>query len=181
MDAVKSLYTLALESVPAYPSPSEFANNYLPQCHSLFEPLYNLYYEEERQIYCSEHEAKMKYVETNTSFFNKNITPINFFCRHCLTSLLTRKPCPLSKWLWLYTEPCAYCMRITQERLTIDGKIAHNSGQHVNHASERHIVRRLYPRRWVRRQDCTTIALKVAIAIHRTMCILYENYKKSRI
>lgn len=62
MAAVKSLYTLALESVPAYPSPSEFANTYLPNCHSLFEPLYNLYYDEERQIYRSEHKAKFKQV-----------------------------------------------------------------------------------------------------------------------
>ena len=60
MAAVKSLYTIALENVPPYPSPSKFAENYLPKCHALYEPLYNLYYEEERQRYRSEHEMSMK-------------------------------------------------------------------------------------------------------------------------
>ena len=58
MAAVKSLYTIALENVPPYPSPSKFAENYLPKCHALYEPLYNLYYEEERQRYRSEHEIE---------------------------------------------------------------------------------------------------------------------------
>ena len=79
MAAVKSLYTLALESIPPYPSPNEFASNYLPKCHALYEPLYNLYYEEERQRYRSEHEMLNKYVETNTCCFNKYITPPTFF------------------------------------------------------------------------------------------------------
>ena len=49
-----------------------------------------------------------------------------------------------------YREPCKYCRRITQQRITIDEKIA-NKDSHQS-ASERRIFRKLYPRRWVRTQ-----------------------------
>ena len=72
------------------------------------------------------------------------------FCRHCSQELLARKPCPISKWLWLFTKPCEYCRRITQQQITIDEKIANKDGQQS--ASERRIFRKLFPRRWVRTQ-----------------------------
>ena len=62
MVAVKSLFVLALENIPPYPSPSEYASQVLPPCHSLYEPLYNLYYEEERVKYRPAHQEKFKYV-----------------------------------------------------------------------------------------------------------------------
>ena len=60
MNAVKSLFLLALENIPQYPSPSEYASHCLPSCHALYEPLYNLYYEEERGKYRALHQEKFK-------------------------------------------------------------------------------------------------------------------------
>ena len=60
MNGVKSLYVLALENIPQVPSPSEYARLCLPTCHALYEPLYNLYYEEERAQYRAAHQEKFK-------------------------------------------------------------------------------------------------------------------------
>ena len=60
MEGVKSLFVLALQNIPPVPSPSEYAHYYLPTCHALYEPLYNLYYEEERAKYRAAHQEKFK-------------------------------------------------------------------------------------------------------------------------
>ena len=60
MNCVKSLYVLALENIPQVPSPSEYARLCLPSCHALYEPLFNMYYEEERAKYRPVHQEKFK-------------------------------------------------------------------------------------------------------------------------
>ena len=57
---VKSLSTLALEAIPPTPSPSTLITMLLPRCHTLFEPVYNLYYEEERAHFRDEHRVLFK-------------------------------------------------------------------------------------------------------------------------
>ena len=60
MAQVKSLFALALEAIPAIPSPSLVVSTLLPRCHSVFEPVYNLYYEEEREMYRQQHRVLFK-------------------------------------------------------------------------------------------------------------------------
>ena len=57
---VKSLFTLALEAIPPTPSPSALVSQLLPRCHAVFEPVYNLYYEEERQEFREQHRVLFK-------------------------------------------------------------------------------------------------------------------------